>query len=291
MILNKGLKPAAASQRFAGLYASVNPTPRLPGLGKRCLATLTSTTAAPPARWLADLKTRLGKCIIFGCSPAEVQRAAAVLRALGTEWRTLAAGSEGFLTGGRRGLEGQAVVWGEMDSFQHVNNTTYIRYAESARVNWITHFASRDPSRASEWKSLMSPKAVGLILKSIKADYKFPLMYPDRVSVYHKLRSLPTPSDTSLILDCVILSHKHRRIAARTEEDVVIYDYKTARKTVMPPFIMEVFQDTFRQQQEETNRSRARIWQLIKEVESLERETWDREGAVEDTGAAGNKLP
>ena len=38
-------------------------------------------------------------------------------RALATEWRELTAGSEGFLTGGRRGLEGQKVVWGEMDSF------------------------------------------------------------------------------------------------------------------------------------------------------------------------------
>lgn len=40
-----------------------------------------------------------------------------MLRALATEWRALAAGAEGFLTGGRRGLEGQQVVWGEMDSF------------------------------------------------------------------------------------------------------------------------------------------------------------------------------
>lgn len=40
-----------------------------------------------------------------------------MLRALATEWRALVAGGEGFLTGGRRGLEGQQVVWGEMDSF------------------------------------------------------------------------------------------------------------------------------------------------------------------------------
>ena len=40
-----------------------------------------------------------------------------MLRGLSTEWRELTAGSEGFLTGGRRGMEGQQVVWGEMDSF------------------------------------------------------------------------------------------------------------------------------------------------------------------------------
>lgn len=84
------------------------------------------------------------------------------------------AGSEGFLTGGRRGLEGQQVVWGEQDSFQHVNNVTYIRYAESSRVNWATTFAVNvDPEHRKAWAELMTPKSVGLIMKSIKSDFKF----------------------------------------------------------------------------------------------------------------------
>lgn len=71
----------------------------------------------PPVRWLADLRSRVGKCIMFGCSATQVADAAAVARVLATEWRRLTAGSEGYLTGDRRGLEGQKVVWGEMDSF------------------------------------------------------------------------------------------------------------------------------------------------------------------------------
>ena len=63
------------------------------------------------------MRSRIGKCIIFGCSPAQVSDAGVVLRALATEWRELTAGSEGYLTGGRRGLEDHKVVWGEMDSF------------------------------------------------------------------------------------------------------------------------------------------------------------------------------
>ncbi|KAI0124435.1 thioesterase-like superfamily-domain-containing protein [Xylariales sp. AK1849] len=247
--------------------------------------------SSPPTRWHADLKARLGKCIIFGCSPSQVQHTAGILRVLASEWRALTAGSEGFLTGGRRGLEGQNVVWGEMDSFQHVNNAAYIRYAESSRVNWITHFASVDPAHGFQWRDLMNPRATGLIMKSIKADYKFPMAYPDRISVYHKLRSLPSASDTSLILDCMILSHKHRRVAARTEEDIAIYDYNCAKKTAMPAFVLEVFQNTWQLQEEEVARARTRVWQLIKEVEVLEKETWDREDAVEDVGAAGKTTP
>ncbi|KAH9995940.1 thioesterase-like superfamily-domain-containing protein [Xylariaceae sp. FL0662B] len=243
----------------------------------------------PPGRWYSDLRARLGKCIVFGCSAAQVTRAAGVLRTMATEWRALTAGSEGFLTGGRRGLEGQQVVWGEMDSFGHVNNTNYIRYAESARVNWIIHFANVDPAHQTEWRELMTPTSTGLIMKSIKAEYKFPMTYPDKVSVYHKLRVLPSASDTSLFLDCVILSHQHKRVAARTEEDIAIYDYRKPGKTVIPPFALDVLRDTWRLQEEEVRSARTRIWGLIREVEGLEKETWDRKDAVEDLGAAGGK--
>ncbi|KAK6836730.1 hypothetical protein PG987_007225 [Apiospora arundinis] len=239
----------------------------------------------PSSRWYADLQARLGKCIIFGCSPAQVHRVAGVLGALTREWRSLSAGSEGFLQQG--GLEGQAVVWGEMDSFQHVNNAAYIRYAEASRVNWVRYFANVNPAHADDWRDLMNPRGVGLIMKSIKADYKFPVVYPDRISVYHKLRSLPSESDTSLILDCMILSHKHRRIAARTEEDVVIYDYGAGKKATMPPFVLQTFRDTWERQEGETRRARLRIQELAREVETLEKETWNREDAVEDLGAAG----
>lgn len=55
----------------------------------------------------------------------------------------------------------------------HVNNVMYNRYAESARVNWTRNFAAMDQAHREAWLELMSPKSVGLILRSIKTDYKF----------------------------------------------------------------------------------------------------------------------
>lgn len=55
----------------------------------------------------------------------------------------------------------------------HVNNVMYNRYAESARVNWTLKFAAQDPVHKTAWLELMSPKSIGLILRSIKTDYKF----------------------------------------------------------------------------------------------------------------------
>lgn len=50
----------------------------------------------------------------------------------------------------------------------------YNRFAESSRVNWTLEFAE-NAKRGSkeEWLELMSPRSIGLILKSIRTDYKF----------------------------------------------------------------------------------------------------------------------
>ncbi len=117
------------------------------------------------------------------------------------------------------------------------------------------------------------------------------MTYPDTISAYHKLRESPIGQSqlTSLVLDCVILSHRHRRPAARTREDIAIYDYKIGRTTEMPAFMRDVLSDVWRLQQGETLRARTRIWELVRAVESLEKETWDREGAVEDLGSVNGK--
>lgn len=74
-----------------------------------------SITAALPARWLSDIKQRIGKCIIFGLDQKQVDEAGDIMRTVAGDWRELLAGSEGFLTGrGRAGCEGREVVWGEM---------------------------------------------------------------------------------------------------------------------------------------------------------------------------------
>ncbi|KAK4100164.1 hypothetical protein N658DRAFT_497625 [Parathielavia hyrcaniae] len=243
----------------------------------------------PPSRWIADLRARIGKCLAFGCNAQQISLAAEVLRALATEWKGLLAGSDGFLTGGRRGLDGQQIAWGEMDSFQHVNNVNYFRYAESARVNWITNFAVHvDPQHRRQWRELMTPRSTGLIMRSLKADFKFPMVYPDRISVYHRLRARPErdPAPSAFALDCIVLSHRHRRIASRLEEDIVLYDYKKAGKTGMPDFMLDLFERTWELQQQETRRARMRIFALHGDVAQLEAETWNRPDAVEDIGAA-----
>lgn len=61
------------------------------------------------------VKTRVGKCLMFGLRPDQDQDAGHILQQLARDWRELVAGSEGYLTGWKnRGLFRQNVAWGEM---------------------------------------------------------------------------------------------------------------------------------------------------------------------------------
>jgi hypothetical protein len=66
-------------------------------------------------RWLTLIKRRIGKCLMFGLKPTQVEEAGQILRQIARDWRELIAGSEGFLTGKtRRALFRHSLAWGEM---------------------------------------------------------------------------------------------------------------------------------------------------------------------------------
>jgi len=113
------------------------------------------------------------------------------------------------------------------------------------------------------------------------------MTWPDRVSVYHKLRSPPSESTDSFILDVIILSERQQRAAARCVEDIVVYDYRKGERKPLRPFMAEVFTQTFHLQEEARAKHTERILELLRQVENLEKESWDRKDAKEDFGSAG----
>src|SRR3990172_6238676 len=125
-------------------------------------------------------------------------------------------------------LEGYPVVieipiaWGEMDSFQHVNNAVYFRYFESARI------------RYSEKLGLYKHKdetGIGPILGSTSCKYRLPLTYPDTVSVGTKITDI---AEDRFTMKYVVVSHKHQKVAAEGDGVVVMYDYRVGKKTAIP---------------------------------------------------------
>lgn len=219
--------------------------------------------------------------------PSLVDEASKTLAELGTHWRDLVAGSEGYVTDpARAGLHRHSLVWGDQDSMGHANNVQYVRWSESGRCNWTRKFGRIDPANKGLWEEILTNRNVGLILKSIKVEYKFPMTWPDRVSVYHKLRSEPDESTATMVLDVMILSEVKQRPAARCLEDIVVYDYKAGKKTNLPPFMLEQFLETWKLQEAAKKTNLARISSIEEKVRHLETQSWDRPDAKEDFGSS-----
>lgn len=128
-----------------------------------------------------------------------------------------------------------------------------------------------------------------IILHNANLNPLQPLTYPDTVTTIHKLRSLPSPTDNSFMLDVMILSNRHQRIAARGEEEIVMYDYKKLRKTQIAPFMMEAFTKTWADQEEKKTDAAVNAFRMELRLMVLEKLTWDRQGAVEDFGVSNSE--
>ncbi|WP_101757502.1 thioesterase family protein [Oceanicoccus sp. KOV_DT_Chl] len=77
------------------------------------------------------------------------------------------------------------VRWGEMDALGHVNNTEYLRYFESARVEWFEGMGSH----------LVGGEVGPVVLKSTTL-YHLPVIYPNRLKVVTRVERVGNTSYT-----------------------------------------------------------------------------------------------
>jgi hypothetical protein len=66
----------------------------------------------------------------------------------------------------------------------------------------------------------------------------------------------------------------------------VVYDYKQGKKSSLMPFMIEKFQETFDLQEQAKEMNGERVRTLLDRVQQLEKDSWDKPGAVEDFGSA-----
>ena len=77
----------------------------------------------------------------------------------------------------------QAVVWGDMDSYRHVNNVVYFRYFENTRVEYF---------RRIGWWDYLKETGIGPIVGSTQARFRRPVKYPDTLRAGTKVISFGT---------------------------------------------------------------------------------------------------
>lgn len=111
------------------------------------------------------------------------------------------------------------VAWGEMDSFQHVNNVVYARWLETARMLYFERVGL--VRRVKE-------EGVGPILARTVLDYRRPVAYPDTVRVDAGVSRVGSSSFTMAFR---VWSEAQRAEVATGEQVIVHYDYRAARTT------------------------------------------------------------
>jgi len=114
------------------------------------------------------------------------------------------------------------IAWGDMDAFQHVNNIMYFKYFESARIAYFEKLNFND---------LMIKTGIGPILANTQCKFKIPLTYPDTVSVGAKVDLM---ENDRFLMKYLVVSHKHKNIAAIGEGMLVSFNYHESKKAPIP---------------------------------------------------------
>jgi acyl-CoA thioester hydrolase len=121
----------------------------------------------------------------------------------------------------------QQVVWGEMDSYQHVNNVVYFRYFENARLAYV---------EALRWPEFEEVTGIGPILAATQARFKRALTYPDTIAIGTRLHSL---LEDRFLIEHLIISERQGAVVTEGQGTVVSYNYREGHKIPMPAELIE----------------------------------------------------
>jgi len=116
----------------------------------------------------------------------------------------------------------QTVLWGEMDSYQHVNNVAYFRYFENGRLEYV---------RRAGWFEIEKATGIGPILASTQARFRRALTYPDTIHIGTRLLEM---KDDRFTIEHRIVSEALGDIATLGDGLVVAFHYASGKKAPLP---------------------------------------------------------
>lgn len=120
--------------------------------------------------------------------------------------------------------------WADEDAYGHVNNTIHLRWAETARIEYLM--------RVGAWQRSIT-NAVGPILANISCDYRFPLTFPDTIYVGARVTAL---GNTSFKMAHAIVSANQKKLAAEVDSTIVMFDYPKNRAARIPDHLRSAIQ-------------------------------------------------
>jgi acyl-CoA thioester hydrolase len=111
------------------------------------------------------------------------------------------------------------VAWGDMDAFNHVNNTVYFRWFENARIAYFRKLG------------FIGNKSVGPLLGSTSCRMRVPLAFPDRVAIGARIREA---REDRFTMEYAVVSQTHNKVATEGEAVVFSYDHLANRRAPLP---------------------------------------------------------
>jgi acyl-CoA thioester hydrolase len=116
----------------------------------------------------------------------------------------------------------QAVVWGDMDSYRHVNNVVYFRYFENVRLEYF---------RRLDWFEYERIHGIGPILAATEARFRKALTYPDRIWIGARVPGL---DEDRFTMEYRIVSERLDAVATEGKGTIVTFHYGENRKVPIP---------------------------------------------------------
>lgn len=112
------------------------------------------------------------------------------------------------------------IDWSELDYFGHVNNVSFFKYVQSARVNFWDKIGLTESHLKTD---------IGPLLASCKCDFKRTLHYPGNIEVETNVKHI---GNTSFSFQHILRNEKGE-IAAEAEDVMVMFDFKNNTKVVL----------------------------------------------------------
>ncbi len=114
-----------------------------------------------------------------------------------------------------------AVRWGDLDAFNHVNNTNYLRYLEEARLRWLL-------TLSGPWMDAN----VAPVVASALVNFKRPIAWPEDVVVELIVDRI---GNSSFTLGHRILSAKDASVLYSDGHVVMVwFDNRTQKSAPLP---------------------------------------------------------
>ncbi len=120
------------------------------------------------------------------------------------------------------------ILWGDEDAFHHVNNVAYLRWCETARVEYFRRIGVFPQAQ---------PHGIGPILASLTCHYRRPLNYPGTVVIGSRVTAI---GNTSFRMAHSIVSRATGEIAAEVDSTIVTLDYSAGKPVRVPEDVRQV---------------------------------------------------